>query len=88
VNGSPLNYKFGGKELQETGMYDFGARNYMPDVGRWFNSDPMAELSPDLSPYRYAFNNPISFTDPDGMYEDYDDYDRDDDGPGKRRRTK
>lgn len=86
VNGSPLNYKFGGKELQETGMYDFGARNYMPDVGRWFGADPMAELSPDLSPYRYAFNNPISFTDPDGMYEDdygggdyYDDSDREPD---------
>jgi len=27
VKGSPLNYKFGGKELQESGMYDFGARN-------------------------------------------------------------
>ncbi|WP_270421618.1 hypothetical protein, partial [Chryseobacterium indologenes] len=23
-------YKFGGKELQKTGMYDFGARMYMP----------------------------------------------------------
>ncbi|MDP9956870.1 RHS repeat-associated protein, partial [Epilithonimonas hungarica] len=63
------NYKFGGKELQESGMYDFGARNYMPDVGRWFGADPLAELAPDLSPYRYAFNNPISFTDPTGMYE-------------------
>ncbi|MDP9958128.1 YD repeat-containing protein, partial [Epilithonimonas hungarica] len=38
VKGSPLNYKFGGKELQESGMYDFGARNYMPDVGRWFGA--------------------------------------------------
>ncbi len=67
--GNPLNYKFGGKELQESGFYDFGARNYMPDLGRWFGTDPLAELSPDLSPYRYAFNNPISFTDPTGMYE-------------------
>lgn len=85
VVGSPLNYKYGGKELQESGFYDFGARNYMPDLGRWFGVDPLAELAPDLSPYRYAFNNPISFTDPDGMYEGdgggdyYDDSDREPD---------
>ncbi|WP_390456457.1 RHS repeat domain-containing protein, partial [Chryseobacterium sp. Alg-005] len=28
-------YKYNGKELQETGMYDFGARMYMPVIGRW-----------------------------------------------------
>ncbi|MBW3524900.1 hypothetical protein [Chryseobacterium sp. NKUCC03_KSP] len=28
-------YKFQGQELQETGMYDYGARFYMPDIGRW-----------------------------------------------------
>ena len=70
VTTSELNYKFGGKELQEFGMYDFGARTYMPDVGRWMSIDPLAELSPDLTPFRFAFNNPISFTDPTGMYED------------------
>ncbi|MDN3606387.1 RHS repeat domain-containing protein [Kaistella yonginensis] len=70
ATASPLNYKFGGKELQESGMYDFGARTYMPDVGRWMSIDPLAELSPDLTPFRFAFNNPISFTDPTGMYED------------------
>lgn len=69
----PYNYKFGSKELQETGMYDFGARMYLPDVGRWFNVDPLAELRPDLTPFRYGFNNPISFTDPTGMYEGDDD---------------
>lgn len=39
--GSYKNYKYNGKELQETGMYDYGARMYMPDLGRWTQSDPL-----------------------------------------------
>jgi len=60
------NYKYNGKELQETGMYDYGARQYMGDVGRWISPDPLSEEFSDWSPYNYALNNPLSFTDPDG----------------------
>ncbi len=68
-NDLAQNWKFGGKEFDETfdiNTYDFGARNYMPDIGRWGNIDPLADKFYEHSPYSYARNNPIFFVDPDG----------------------
>ncbi|WNB17009.1 RHS repeat domain-containing protein [Marivirga arenosa] len=64
------NYKYNSKEEQEeTGWLDYGARMYDPSLGRWHVIDPMADLSPELTPFRYGFNNPISYIDPNGLYE-------------------
>ncbi len=54
-------------------LFDYGASMYDPvpiAIGRrWFVVDPMAEKAPDWTPYRYGFNNPVKYTDPNGMFE-------------------
>jgi RHS repeat-associated protein len=47
--------------------YDYGARYYMPDLGRWTSIDPLSETYGSWSPYHYAMNNPIRYTDVFGM---------------------
>jgi len=65
--GSYVKYKFNGVELQETGLYAMDWRNYQPDIARFSGVDVLSE-SYDFSPYHFALNNPISYSDPTGMY--------------------
>jgi len=67
-----FKYLYNGKELQdELGLnwYDYGARNYQADLGRWFNIDPLAEKTFSFTPYRYGFDNPLRYIDFEGLTE-------------------
>ncbi|ANI89334.1 hypothetical protein A9P82_08535 [Arachidicoccus ginsenosidimutans] len=67
-------YLFNGNELQSgefadgSGLdaMDFEARMYDPQIGRFWQQDPMQEYMRRWSSYAFSFDNPILFNDPTG----------------------
>ncbi len=77
ANGLDNKFEFGGKEKQEKEfsdglgleMYNFGVRNYDPQIARWFQIDPFFNIREWLTGYNYVQNNPIIRVDPTGAVD-------------------
>ncbi len=70
----PNPYSYNGKEFQNElglGWYDYGARFYDPQVGRWWSMDAMAEERFWVTPYNYVQNNPVIKVDLEGLIDDW-----------------
>jgi RHS repeat-associated protein len=67
----------------DSGLVDMGGRLYMPNIGRFISPDPYVQDPTDArahNRYSYAWNRPLSLTDPSGYFAEgtgpnFDDYD-------------
>lgn len=61
-----LSYLYTGQEFdRETGLYNYRARFYEGELGRFISVDPNNQF---FSPYIYAANNPVLYVDPTGRF--------------------
>jgi RHS repeat-associated protein len=65
------DFRFQGQWLEEdTGLYNFRARDYDPGTGLFLSRDPVdiIETQPEsFNPYQFVYNNPYVYSDPTGM---------------------
>lgn len=76
TNTCPQNYKFTGKERDETTLDNFGARHDSSQYGRFMSPDPVGGIRTDpqtLNRYSYVRNSPLTVVDRDGLYACEDD---------------
>jgi RHS repeat-associated protein len=65
-------YQYNDKEMldEDAGLnwYDYGFRNYDPQIGRFLQSDPLGEDYSELSVYQFAADDPVGNIDLDGLF--------------------
>jgi len=67
VEVSLKRYKYCGKERdEETGLYYYGMRYYAAWICRFVSVDPLQFEYPELTPFQYSNNNPVTMIDLDG----------------------
>ena len=69
--GSSIKHLYTGKELDDTGLYYYGARYYDPLIGRFISPDSFVQAPSDpqsLNRYAYVRNNPLKYIDPTGHF--------------------
>lgn len=68
---NPFTYT--GRELdEESGLYYYRARYYDPRTGRFLGEDPLGFFGGDVNLYPYVGNDPVNFTDPQGLFSPLD----------------
>lgn len=68
-NSTINQFLYNGKEKQdELGLdwLDYGARMYMPELGRFFTIDRFSEKYLSINPYHYGADNPVFYVDING----------------------
>jgi len=58
----------GGLYDSDTGLVRFGARDYVPEIGRWTAKDPSLFKGRDTNLYAYGANDPVNMLDPKGLW--------------------
>jgi len=56
----------GGIYDSSTGFVRMGARDYLPEVGRWVNKDPLGFGGGSTNLFSYVASDPVNFKDPSG----------------------
>jgi RHS repeat-associated protein len=64
-------FTFNGQTEKETKLnlnwHETAFRGYDPQLGRFHQIDPLADLFTGINPYQFGYNNPVLFNDPTGL---------------------